>query len=84
MKTVEERVKEIVREKLKVKASKEITSSTEVDELGADSIDVVDLIAELEGEFGIDIPSEDASDLKSIQQIAEYIENKQANASLSD
>ncbi|MBR4225024.1 MAG: acyl carrier protein [Oscillospiraceae bacterium] len=47
-------------------------------DLGADSLDVVDLIQAIEDEFGIDIPDEDAQGIKTIGDIVSYIEEKQA------
>ncbi|MBQ7990487.1 MAG: acyl carrier protein [Oscillospiraceae bacterium] len=47
-------------------------------DLGADSLDVVDLIQAIEDEFGIDIPDEDAQNIKTVGDIVSYIEEKQA------
>ena len=48
-----------------------------VDDLGADSLDVVELIMSVEDEFGISIPDEDATELTTVAKIVEYIEAKQ-------
>ena len=47
-------------------------------DLGADSLDVVDLIQAIEDEFGIDIPDEDAQNIKTVGDIVSYIEEKQS------
>lgn len=55
-----------------------ITADTNIiDDLGADSLDVVELIMSVEDEFGIQIPDEDAADLTTVGKIADYIESKQ-------
>lgn len=54
----------------------EITMESELEELGMDSLDGVELIMELEEEFGIEIPDEDAEKVKTVGQIVTYIEKR--------
>jgi len=71
--SIEERVKKIVAEQLGL-AEKEIaTDASFVDDLGADSLDTVELVMALEEEFGMEIPDEEAEKITTIQQAIEYI-----------
>ena len=76
MSSVEERVKKIVVEQLGVKEEEVTNEASFVDDLGADSLDTVELIMQFEEEFGIEIPDEDAENLLSVGQAIEYISNK--------
>ncbi len=73
MSTVEERVKKIVVEQLGVKEEEVQTSSSFVDDLGADSLDTVELVMALEEEFETEIPDEDAEKITTVQQAIDYI-----------
>lgn len=73
MATVEERVKKIVVEQLGVKEDEVSSSSSFVDDLGADSLDTVELVMALEEEFGVEIPDEEAEKITTIQQAVDYI-----------
>ena len=77
MASVEEKVKHIIVEQLGVDAEEVKTEASFVDDLGADSLDVVELVMALEEEFGLEISDEDAEKLASVQQAVDYI---QANA----
>lgn len=71
-----ERVKKVVVEQLEVD-EKEITPEASfVDDLGADSLDVVELVMGLEEEFDIEIPDESAEKITTVQQAIDYIEEK--------
>jgi acyl carrier protein len=72
MSTVEARVKKIVVEQLGVKEG-EFTNDSFVDDLGADSLDTVELVMALEEEFETEIPDEDAEKITTIQQAIDYI-----------
>ena len=72
MSTVEERVKKIVCEQLGVKESEVQNSSSFVEDLGADSLDTVELVMALEEEFETEIPDE-AEKLASVQDAIDYI-----------
>ena len=73
MSTVEERVKKIVCEQLGVKESEVQNSSSFVEDLGADSLDTVELVMALEEEFETEIPDEEAEKLASVQDAIDYI-----------
>ena len=70
-----EEIIEALSEQLKVDAS-EINENTSVlDDLGADSLDVVELLMTLEDKYGVIVPDDEAANLKTVGDIAEYIEN---------
>jgi acyl carrier protein len=77
MASVEEKVKHIIVEQLGVDAEEVKAEASFVDDLGADSLDVVELVMALEEEFGLEISDEDAEKLASVKQAVDYI---QANA----
>ena len=71
-----ERVKNVVAEQLDVN-DKEITlHSTLQEDLGADSIDLIELVMSIEEEFGIQIPDEDARSVKTVKDVVDYIDGK--------
>lgn len=67
-------VKEVVVEQLNVDASEVKEDSSFVDDLNADSLDVVEFIMALEDKFKIEIPEDDAKDIKTVKDVVEYIE----------
>ena len=69
------RVMEIVVDKLGVEQNKVTEKAKFIDDLGADSLDTVELIMEFEDEFGIEIPDEDAENILSVKEAVEYIDN---------
>jgi len=71
--TVEERVKKIVVEQLGVKDEEVSNESSFVDDLGADSLDTVELVMALEEEFGCEIHDEEAEKIQTVQQAIDYI-----------
>ncbi|MDX1514519.1 MAG: acyl carrier protein [Gammaproteobacteria bacterium] len=73
MSTVEERVKQIVVEQLGVKEEEVGGDSSFVDDLGADSLDTVELVMALEEEFNCEIPDEEAEKITTVQQAVDYI-----------
>jgi len=73
MSTIEERVKKIVVEQLGVKEDEVSSESSFVDDLGADSLDTVELVMALEEEFETEIPDEDAEKITTVQQATDYI-----------
>jgi len=73
MSTVEERVKKIVVEQLGVKEEEVTSEASFVDDLGADSLDTVELVMALEEEFNCEIPDEEAEKITTVQQANEYI-----------
>ena len=78
MSTVEERVKKIVCEQLGVKESEVQNSSSFVEDLGADSLDTVELVMALEEAFDIEIPDEAVEGIATVGDAVKYIEDKQA------
>jgi acyl carrier protein len=72
----EGRVKQIIAEKLGVGEDKITPQSSFVDDLGADSLDQVELIMALEDEFDIEIPDEDAEKMKTVKDALEYLDSK--------
>lgn len=79
MDSVEERVIEIVAEQLSVDKEKITRDSSFVNDLGADSLDQVELVMELEEEFDIDIPEEEAEKIQTVGQAIDYIEQHVKN-----
>jgi acyl carrier protein len=73
MSSVEERVKKIVIEQLGVKEEEVSKESSFVDDLGADSLDTVELVMALEEEFKTEIPDEVAEKITTVQQAIDYI-----------
>ena len=73
MASVEERVKHIIVEQLGVDEDEVKAAASFVDDLGADSLDVVELVMALEEEFGLEISDEDAEKLTTVQHAVEYI-----------
>ena len=71
-----DKVKEIIIDKLGVEDNKITIESKFIDDLGADSLDTVELIMQFEEEFGIEIPDEEAENLLSVGQAVDYISNK--------
>ncbi|HEY5929778.1 MAG TPA: acyl carrier protein [Burkholderiales bacterium] len=73
MESVEQRVKKIVAEQLGVNEADVKNESTFVDDLGADSLDTVELVMALEEEFECEIPDDEAEKITSVQQAVDYI-----------
>ena len=71
-----DKVKEIIIDKLGIEDSKITLESKFIDDLGADSLDTVELIMQFEEEFGIEIPDEEAENLLSVAQAVDFISNK--------
>jgi acyl carrier protein len=71
-----DKVKEIVVEQLGVEAADVAIDSTFIDDLGADSLDIVELIMAFEEEFGIEIPDEVAEKIKTVKDAVTYIEQE--------
>ncbi|HON77380.1 MAG TPA: acyl carrier protein [Spirochaetota bacterium] len=71
-----EKIKKIIIDRLGVDGSEVTLEASFVDDLGADSLDTLELVMALEEEFGIEIPDEDAEKLLIVKDAIEYIENK--------
>jgi acyl carrier protein len=76
MSTVEQQVKAIVAEQLGVKQEQVTSEASFVDDLGADSLDTVELVMALEEEFEIEIPDEDAEKITTVKQAIDYISER--------
>ena len=72
-KSIEERVKEIICEQLSVEESEVNPSAKFIEDLGADSLDTVQLVMAFEEEFGLDIPDEDAEKITTVGDATQYI-----------
>jgi acyl carrier protein len=75
MENVEQRVKKIVAEQLGVNESEIKTESSFVNDLGADSLDTVELVMALEEEFETEIPDEEAEKITTVQQAINYVQS---------
>ena len=75
MENIEEKVKEIIADRLGVDPDEVTPDASFIEDLGADSLDTVELVMALEEEFGIEIPDEDAENIKTVGDAIEYIKN---------
>lgn len=75
MSSVEERVQKIIAEQLSVSEDQVTSEASFVDDLGADSLDTVELVMALEEEFEIDIPDEEAEKIINVQDAVDYIKS---------
>ncbi|QRO12960.1 acyl carrier protein [Moraxella osloensis] len=76
---IEQKVKAAVAEQLGVNAEDIKNESSFMDDLGADSLDLVELVMSFENEFGITIPDEDSAQLTTVQSAINYVQSKLAN-----
>jgi len=74
--TTLERVRKVVVDRLKVSDDEVTGQASFIEDLGADSLDVVDLVMGLEEEFDVEIPDEDAEKIQTVGQAVEYIDQK--------
>lgn len=72
--TVSEKVKEMIIKQLDSKESEVVPEARFIDDLGADSLDIVELIMALEDEYGLEIPDEDAEKIETVGDAIRYIE----------
>ena len=77
-KTIEQRIKDIVVEQLGVNADQVSPEAKFIEDLGADSLDTVELVMALEEEFGSEIPDEEAEKLITVGDVIRYIEDQQS------
>ena len=75
--SIEERVKKIIVEQLGVKEEDVNPEASFVEDLGADSLDTVELVMALEEEFDIEIPDEEAEKITTVQSAIDYVQNNQ-------
>ena len=76
-KSIADRIKDIIVEQLGVNADQINPGAKFIEDLGADSLDIVELIMALEEEFGTEIPDEEAEKLQTVGDVAKYIEDAQ-------
>jgi acyl carrier protein len=76
-KPIDQRVKDIVVEQLGVKPDQVTPQAKFIEDLGADSLDTVELVMALEEEFGIEVPDEQAEKLQSVGDVIKYVEEAQ-------
>ncbi len=74
--SIHPKVKDIIVEQLGVDPEKVKSEASFIDDLGADSLDIVELVMAMEEEFDLEIPDEDAEKLKTVQDVATYLEKK--------
>ena len=72
-----DKVKELISQQLDVKADDITEASNIQDDLGADSLDVVDLVMALEDEFDVEIPEDQVENIKTVGDIVKFVEDKQ-------
>ncbi len=70
------KIKELIVEQLGVEADKVKPEASFIDDLGADSLDIVELIMAIEEEFDLEVPDEEAEKLKTVQDVISYLESK--------
>ncbi|MCH5149221.1 MAG: acyl carrier protein [Spirochaetales bacterium] len=73
-----EKVKKLIAERLAVNESKIVPEASFIEDLGADSLDTVELLTQLEQEFNITIPDEDAEKITTVGSVIEYIQKNEA------
>jgi acyl carrier protein len=76
---VQERVKNIICDQLAVESEKVTDTASFIDDLGADSLDIVELVMTMEEEFELDIPDEDAEKMKTVGDVVSYIKTKKGS-----
>lgn len=79
MSTTLDRVKKVVVDRLKVSEDEVTEQASFIDDLGADSLDVVDLVIGFEDEFEVQIPDEDAEKIQTVKSAVDYIDSKIAS-----
>lgn len=77
-KSIEEKVTDIIVDQLGVNADQVTPEAKFIEDLGADSLDTVELVMALEEEFGIEVPDEEAEKLQSVGDVIKYIEESQS------
>jgi len=75
-KTIEEKVKDIIVEQLGVNPEQVTPQASFIEDLGADSLDIVELVMAFEEEFSVEVPDEDAEKLQTVGDVIKYIEER--------
>jgi acyl carrier protein len=76
MPTIEPRIKKIIEEQLGVESERIKPEASFIDDLGADSLDIVELVMAMEEEFDMEIPDEDAEKLRTVGDVSSYLQTK--------
>ncbi len=79
--SIEEQVKKIIADRLSLKAEEVKGPASFVEDLGADSLDTVELVMALEEEFELDIPDEDAEKITTVQEAIDFVKGRQSSES---
>jgi acyl carrier protein len=77
---VEDRIKELIVEQLGVSEEEVVGEASFLDDLGADSLDLVELVMAIEEEFGLEIPDDDVEKMQTIQDAISYVEERAAKS----
>ncbi len=75
-KSIEEKVKDIIVEQLSVTPEQVTSTASFIEDLGADSLDTVELVMAFEEEFSVEVPDEDAEKLQTVGDVVKYIEER--------
>ncbi len=78
MATLEDRLKGIIVDQLGVEAEKVVVNASFINDLGADSLDIVELVMAMEEEFDLEIPDEDAEKIKTVGDALNYLNSKKS------
>lgn len=73
---IEQKVKSLIASQLNIAEDKVVDSARLIEDLGADSLDIVEMLMTLEEQFGINIPDEETANMKTVAEIVKVIENK--------
>ena len=73
---MDDKIKKLIEEQLGVESDRIKPEASFIDDLGADSLDIVELVMAMEEEFEVEIPDEDAENLKTVQDVTEYLKGK--------
>ncbi|MCP4003276.1 MAG: acyl carrier protein [bacterium] len=74
--SIEAKIKDLIVEQLAVAATEVVPEASFIDDLGADSLDIVELVMAIEEEFGLEIPDDDAEKIQSIGDAISYVEER--------
>ena len=74
--SLENKVRDIIVEQLGVEADRVKSEASFIDDLGADSLDIVELVMDMEEEFDVEIPDEEAEKLKTVNDVTSYLQSK--------
>ena len=80
MASIEERVQQIIAEQLDQEKSEIVAEASFIDDLGADSLDLVELVMHMEEEFDVEIPDEEAENIRTVQDAINYIQQHLAKS----